>query len=864
MDSIIKSKKKTDSSIKNQVKVNSIDNGIEERDIDIKQIKKYINSNKVIKETGTIFEINKKDSSIIITSSEEVKVNIQSLSNIIIMHIEKSDNSTLMSTEITVSGFNNTIYKYEDERLTSDRLIVSDDGKVHFVQDISTAHTVFLQIKKSTIFLNETTGWSQPVGTWDPKTRIAKLTVPVINDGIVINTDYVVLDGLQNNNLKCVISGVPIGIAVIGKQNITIKNIDIENCDIGIYIDRSDYVYISKNTVNDCSDIGIFAEYGNRNINVNNNLITNIGFVGIGVYEENLYIDIQNNIVNSVQNAIRFYGSNKEIKIISNTISIINYIPGDSYIYGIYFESTNNDDILIEKNTIEIISNNITDNYFVICGIYFEDDYDNFINVLNNYVTISGNSIKNVDDDLYFYLEGIGLENDYSGNAVVNNNKVTVENNVISVVNNFAIYDEIYGIHPADEDTGNYKCELNQIKVNGNIISPYSGNTATNYIIGIYLEEYNLGINLKNNYIEVSNNITNGVNDKENIVSGIYFYEYNGGWLIESNKINIQNNNMGAQGECVGIYFYYENFGNLISNNIIKILNNTGITLRVYGIYFKENNYGSKILNNTISNNQGTAIYLEEDNSGNTIKKNKISNNDESGIYFEDGNIVNVIEDNIINNNKLYGIYFYSNNYNNDIISNSISSNSLDGIYFYEYDYENRIIDNIISKNANGIYLNDSSDEENNLNKIECNSIEYNSAYGIFVGTGNNNNIIKNNTISKNLNGLFIKLNAINTVIKYNNFIKGTGYNAYDQNALGVNSFYSNYWSNWNGVVPYYVNGVIGGPEDPNPSKSRLNKCRQYTPIIKAKPIKMPYKCNNYKKNCGCEECKKSCNRELK
>lgn len=859
MKNIINNKKNRIGSIKNLVNTNTINDRRQKREDkknEIEQLRESIQSNNVIKETSTSFEIDKKDNSIIINSSEEVKVNIQSFSSIIIMHIERSDNATLKSTEITVSGFANIIYKYEDNRLTSSELTASDDGKVHFIQDISKDHIVFLQLKKSTIYLDETTGWSQPVGTWDAKTRIAKLTVPVINDEIVINTDYVILDGLQSNNVKSVISGVPLGISVDVRQNITIKNIDIENCDLGIYINESDYINISKNIINNCVDIGIFIEDSNRNIDINNNLITNTAW-GIGVYEENLYTTIENNIINNVENAIRFYGYNKLAKIINNTISIIDYKKVSDYVYGIYFEYENNNDILIEKNTIEIINNTLTNTvtsiYPEIYGIGFDEDYNNFITVLNNKITLAKNSINTIGQNLQCYLYGIYLYNDESGTAVVSNNKVTVENNTVSVDNNYEIYDEIYGIYLADEDIGNYKCEGNKIFVNANVIVPYGGNITVNYIAGIYLGYYNGAISVNNNEIEMLNNITNGVIDEDNIISAIYFYEYNVGWLIESNNINIQNNNMGAQGYCLGVYFYYKNNGNTISSNIIKMLNNKGTTISVYGIYFEDNNYGNKILNNTISNNQGTAIYLDYNNDGNSIEKNKLSNNDENGIYFGEINKENIIQSNTITNNKLYGIYMSDDNDNNNIIDNNISNNVLDGIYLDYYNDLIRIRYNIISRNTNGIYLNDSTDQDNDTNKIECNIIKYNSGYGIFIGAYNPDNVIKNNTISKNKNGLFIQLNSVSNIIKYNNFIKGSGYNAYDANALGINSFYSNYWSDWNGVAPYYVNGLPGGPEDPKPSKVRLYKCKRECPITEHKPIKVPYKCNHARQHYKCE-----------
>ncbi|MEN8077448.1 NosD domain-containing protein [Clostridioides difficile] len=800
-----------------------------------------------IKKTDTTFELQGKvGSPITITSSEEIKASVRYYAREIKINIESSKNAK--TTEISISGFAKTIHKYDNSHANYEMLIAGEDGKVTFKQDISKAHTLTLKLNKGTLTLTNS-GWDNPTkGTWNPVTRVAKITTNTSED-IVIEANYVTVDGLQANNTKYLINGFSQGITVYGYNNVTISNFEITNCDTGIDIEDSNYI-----TIKDCIIRGTDAGtnyvgidiYNVRNFNISNNQIVDRVDEGIYAYEYNSFGVIEKNIITTTvgEYGIYLYENNNSNKIINNTIEKNN---GTGDFYGIYFEDYYNNYNLIKDNTISIDTNNITSNNIELSGIYFDDYYNSYNNILNNIITISNNSLNYSAGSLSTEIYGIYLYNDNSGNNVVRYNTVSINKNVITISGNNYMSNYIYGIEVNDEYVGGDICEYNKVYIKDNkmVSSAGASNSLYTEIYGIISYYYNGGIKVNRNEVQISGNLVIGTfASASSEVSGIVFYDYICGSLMENNKITIKDNTLADDGEYYGIYLDEYSNGNLINSNTVIITGNTGSSLTVYGIYLYYENSGNKILNNILSNNQGIGIYFDGSSGANES---------------------NIIQNNIITSNKGHGIYFLEDNDYNDIINNNISNNQLDGIYFDYYNDYCRIEYNTISKNVNGIYLNDSTSQDNDTNTIKCNKIQYNSGYGIFIGAYNPDNVILSNTIIKNANGLFIQLNSDGNVIEFNNFIKGTGYNAYDANALNVNSFYSNYWSNWSGVAPYYVNGLVGGPEDPSPSKVRLNKCRRVIPVVEAKPIKMPYKCNHARQHYKCEKYEKDpCDKRCK
>lgn len=825
---------------------------------------------RTIKEIGTSFELKgKSNSPVIINSSEEIDVEINYSPKVIMMRIK--GNRDKKSAEISISGFGATIYKYERSYSNLDTL-TEKDGVVKFEQDISESHDILLKLKKSTYTLYEN-GWfdssSNPVDpnilTWNPTTRVATLKQD-INDTIEIDTDYVKLDGLKPGNSKYKIDGFTLslydGIYFYGRQNITISNIEVVNCICGIRFENSDYITIKKNTLSNNYWAGT-AFRDTRDVNISKNLISD-NYEGIELYEYNRNVIVENNTISNGDYGIYFSENNNANKIINNTISKTDNL---SFFYGIYMNYSYNNNNLIEKNDINICNNVITSNFVDFVGVYFDGSENNYNNILNNSIKILKNTAS-YTGDFWSYLVGIDLYDYDSGKSIIKNNKIAIEDNNLSATDSY-MYNYFYGIILDDEYIGGYVVEGNNISIKrNNLLNKYMKvyYYMWNNISAIYMGDYSMGSSVKNNNIQIEYNSNDtSTMDSSSEVTGIYLDDDNDGNTIENNKIFIRNNNMINGIEYYGIYLESDNNGNLIRKNTIVITKNSEINYYyrdIYNILIDYGNYGNKIQENNISNNQGMGIVLLGNNNGNEIERNKIFNNEEVGIELVYGNENNKIENNYINSNQMGGLVLWDDNDSNDIIKNEINNNKVAGIYIYYDNDSSRIKDNNILSNENyGLYFGG----WNYDSRVECNMIKNNNGYGIYLNNNSidyynlGNNFISN-TISNNAMGMYITVNNTGNLIKFNNFINKTGTNAHDENAVNINEFYSNYWSDWSGVGPYYVNADPTGPVDTNPSKNQKNMCYKPTPPVEDKPIKIPYdKCHHkyckYSSDC-CHEYK--------
>lgn len=849
---------------KNIKKSKQVDiNGLRSQNRDARMAKR------TIKGIDTSFQFNDINNlPVIISSSVEIDVRIDYSPIGIIMGIEPMRGSN--STEISISGFGSTIYKYEDGYSNFETL-TEEAGVVKFEQDIFKPHVILLKLNKSTYFLRED-GWHGPgtIGTWDPVTRVAKLTT-VVNDTIEIDTDYVKLDGLQPNNSKYKIdgsiSGLIDGIYFNGRDNITISNVEIVNCGFGIRFENSDDITIKNNILSDNFWAGI-ALRDNRNVNISENVISD-NDEGIELYQYNRNVIIEKNTISNGEYGVYFDDNNNSNKIINNTISKTDNLE---FFYAIYVDENYNNHNLIEKNSINIINNtNIISDYLDFVGVYFYGDENSYNNISSNSIKILNNKVTSTGGTVFYsYLGGIELEEFNSGKASIKNNKIFIEDNGL-VVTNSDMENYLYGIiiefnysEGEPNYVGGYVIESNNISIKRNNIlgSSMGSYYMDNYISGIYIDEYIMGSNIKNNTIEIegNSNATSTISSDTEVL-GINFSYNNNGNSMEGNKISIKSNNFIDYIVYCGILVLNDNNGNFIKRNTVIIKNNSELNYNgrfICAIYLGGGNDGNRILENYLSNNQGNGIILSEYNLGNIIEGNKISNNEESGVGLGYNNNSNTIQKNYINNNQQGGLLLININESNDIFENEINNNKYVGIYIVYENNANRIKENNILSNDNyGIYFGDFNLE----NKVECNSIKNNNGYGIyldnnFVNDYNENNKIMSNIISGNINGIYIASNNENNVIKYNNFIKGTGYNGYDNNALNVNEYYSNYWSDWSGVGPYYVNGYVDitGPTDPNPSKNQKNMCYKEAPV-EYKPIKIPYECCHRCCKCSNDDC---------
>ncbi|MDI6816249.1 MAG: NosD domain-containing protein [Actinomycetota bacterium] len=168
-------------------------------------------------------------------SSEPVKLVLESVPEMVAMQLEAASGAG--STSVTLGGFVplTTYHKYEDDYRNHVAFTTDENGNYFYIQDLSKAHSVFIQPRPSTIFLSDS-GWSRDgIGTWDPVTKTATLTSDVF-ETIQIDSDGITLDG---NGHTVTGSGSGSGIYLHGRTGVTVKNATVKGFYIGILLDHS-------------------------------------------------------------------------------------------------------------------------------------------------------------------------------------------------------------------------------------------------------------------------------------------------------------------------------------------------------------------------------------------------------------------------------------------------------------------------------------------------------------------------------------------------------------------------------------------------------------------------------------------------
>lgn len=189
-----------------------------------------------------------------------------------------------------------------------------------------------------------------------------------------------------------------------------------------------------------------------------------------------------------------------------------------------------------------------------------------------------------------------------------------------------------------------------------------------------------------------------------------------------------------------------------------------------------------------------------DDSNGFLVENNKFYNNGSHGLIFSKRCTNNIIRNNYSYNNKLHGIMLHEKSDNN-LIENNVLYGNTDGIAILRSS-NNVIKNNIIKENKRGIRAN----MDSNQNIIEANDILNNKQYGIYFHSNAKENLARNNNVSSNSTGFYVK--SGNNQIVNNNVTKNKiGIYLFDsasgnklvQNSLTFNSSYAIYSKTKNG-----------------------------------------------------------------
>ena len=480
------------------------------------------------------------------------------------------------------------------------------------------------------------------------------------SSAITIQRDNITIDG-AGHTLQSTNASGSVGIELMGRSNVTIKNMRITSFAYGIWLDSSSNNRVSGNNITANNWAGILIIYSSGN-NVSGNNIT----------ANNLYgIDLESSSNNSVS---------------GNNIT-------DSGYYGLFLDSSSSNGVS---------GNNITANNWA--GILFYSSSNNN-NVSGNSFANDGLSVSNssgnvvtgnlVNGKPLVYLEDVSgyVVGDAGQVILVACNNVTVENlNLSHTSIGVELWETNNTIISGNNITANNWAGIEFLSSSNNGVS--RNNVAVNKMYGIYVESSSINNNMSGNNVTANNFVGIELDSSNNSVGGNNIKNNTAGiYLVSSSNNSVNGNNVTAN--CIGIYLYSSSNNNSVSGNSFA---NDGLSVW--------DSYGNVVTGNLV--NGKPLIYLE-DVSGrvvgdagqvilvacnNVTVENLNLSHTSIGVELLETNNTIISGNNITNN--LYGIELLSSS-NNGVSRNNVTANSI-GIYLYSSSsntiYHNNFINN--------------------------------------------------------------------------------------------------------------------------------------------------------------------------
>jgi len=277
--------------------------------------------------TGTHFEVtNSSYRNVTLDSSETVTVRIDSIPNVVTIHLEPSAETA--SARISLGGFLplTTYYKYDNNYHNLDIFTTDDTGRYTYEQDLAARHIIFIQTRHSTKFIqdNATGGDCASIGMWDAATKTCTLNVD-LNETVEIDSNNVILDGnghvikgpdVESNGYFVMQNGVYLG----NVSGTTIKRLTISDFSNCVELSGGAYNTISDTNMSRCSraiDMG-YADHTTVMTNTITNGLNRTYFGSAGIIIDSHYNIITGNIISDRDTGIYIYRGGNDIT--NNTI----------------------------------------------------------------------------------------------------------------------------------------------------------------------------------------------------------------------------------------------------------------------------------------------------------------------------------------------------------------------------------------------------------------------------------------------------------------------------------------------------------------------------------------------------------------
>ncbi|UCF07629.1 MAG: right-handed parallel beta-helix repeat-containing protein [Thermoplasmata archaeon] len=665
--------------------------------------------------------------------------------------------------------------------------------------------------------------------------------------------------------------------------NVRIVDQELAHGSVGIELGFSSDINVSGNNIHSNNIGGIFLVHSHQNNITNNTASSNYWWSGIYL-ESSSGNNITNNSISENSEGIWLVSSSGN-NITANDISLNHY-------YGIYAQNSVNsiyhNNFIANENQAYDDGSNDWDDGYPSGGNYWSDytgvdeysgvdqnvpgsdgigdtRYDIELDSIDRYPLMvpfgsPPGPVHNINKDTYYYNIQDGIDDADSGNTILVYEGSDEENVIINKTISLYGEDKNTTIIDANESGDVVRITADWVNISGFTItgsgkddsgiqlenanfSRISGNIIINNGEGIRLSADSNRNNISDNTISSNDDVgIIGWGSSNNSFVGNFVLNHTmyGIGILFSSDNNISNNEV--VNNRYGIKLLYSTTTTLIGNemeedgialegNMVEDWNSHDIdtTNTVDGkpvYYWKNRNGGTVpsgagqvILANctyvTIENQElanGTAGIQLGFSENNTITQTTCLENNMYGIHLYRSHYNDIIENDVLINRD--GIYL-ENSENNNLSGNLVQSNTYDGILLERDCYNNNISHNIVILNeASGIHFYDGCEDNN----IIDNTVESNGMSGILVWTSNNNNVIGNN-ISQNL-GTGIRISeSSNNYIYHNNIIDNYRQaDDYEGSNFWDNGYPSggNYWSDYTGTDEY------SGPDQNEPGSDGI------------------------------------------
>ncbi len=586
---------------------------------------------------------------------------------------------------------------------------------------------------------------------------------------------------LNFNHYSLIGNGSGIGVNITGRSGVIVINAQIINFTKAIFIDPSDKINITSNTLSG-NLVGIELINTNNSYFYYNNITNNSLGINVTVSYNN---SIYNNLFNNTDNA-RDDGSsnhwNGSYDCTAGNGSIIfkkcsggnfwNDYTGRDTGGGIYPYNTVNDGIG-DTNVP------YTDSASITGGDALPLAYDNGSTTLGcqsistdtllsaDVLCSTGNGITIAADSITLDCDGKSIRGGGIGSGIIVDGRKNI------IIKNCNISSFYYGIKISSSKFVQV-IEQNNLELN---------------------DFYALYLLQSNHTIINSNTILN---------------DNNGVYSINSMNTTITNNSIDLQKKFYGIYLFNSET-NIIANNsmwdnyhAIYLVNSSGTNISsnnisgsdVYSLFVHKGTSNSYIINNNLSTGM-EGIRIKDSSYGNQFSNNLIKDHSSYGIYSTDSNTNTYFNNTLINNSINV---FLSNSTSNTINNNTIIS-STTGLQAINSSNSLALYNNTInSTTAPSLEINDSSSatlKENKIyNQAHFNNANYatitnnNTIQRNFNLTGSNYAIVRNNSLQyvtiKNSNSSTFELNSLNQLTASAFAAGNISYNTIANNQLTV------------------------------------------------------------------------------